>query len=120
LQRRVDAAVAADAAGVFAFSPFRGLDTKLDLKTINGYAVSATPQVSNARVKGTGTNLTYVIGAQFSDFVEAFFGAMEFAAATQGDTLFPADQTAVRGILIGDCGCRHPGVYAWSDQLING
>jgi hypothetical protein len=120
LQRRVDAAVASDKSGVFAFSPYRALDEKLDLKAINGYPVSSTPQVSNTRVKGSGTNLTYMIGAQFSDFVEAFFGAMEFAAATQGDTLFPSDQTAVRGILIGDCGCRHPGVYAWADQLING
>jgi len=85
---------------------------------VGGYPCTTTNQDSRTRVKGSGTDLTYVIGAQWDDYVLAMFGALEFAQATQGDSAFANDQTVVRAILTHDGACRHPGVFAVADQLI--
>ena len=85
---------------------------------IGGYPAVLTPQVSNTRIKGSGTNLTYMVGGQFSDYLLGMFGAIEFAAATQGDTAFAQDQTVIRAILSHDGGARHPGSLAVADDLL--
>jgi HK97 family phage major capsid protein len=118
---RADAAVAGDKAGLFMFSPFRNIGDKLDDRNINGFRVTTTPQVVNTDTKGSGSGLTQVFGGMWSDVLLAFFGGMEFAAATLGDVLgggFSSDQTVVRAILIGDSGVRHPGAFALANQLI--
>lgn len=83
-----------------------------------GYPVVTTPQVANNRTKGGGNNLTYVAAGMWSDFLIAMFGSIEFAQATQGDTVFGSDQVAVRAILSHDGGARHPGAFAVADQLV--
>jgi HK97 family phage major capsid protein len=102
----------------FTFDPMRRLGDKEDDMRINGYPVVLSNQVSVARVKGSGTNLTYLLAGMFSDVLMALLGAMELAVATQGDTAFAADQTVIRGILIGDFGVRHAGALAWADSLL--
>ena len=61
--------------------------------------------------------LTYVIGGQWSDLLIGMFGAIEFAATTQGDTPFTYDQTWVRGILSADIAARHDRAFVLLDQL---
>ena len=117
LKRRTGAANATDNGGLFAFSPFRNLGDRMDTKNINGYKVTVSNQVGLNRVQGSATNLTYILGGQFSDVLLAMFGALEFALSTQGDTPFKADQTWIRAIMIGDVGIRHPGAIAFCDKL---
>lgn len=117
LQRRTGAANATDNGGMFAFSPFRNLGDKMDNFNINGYKVTISNQVSTTRVQGNTSTSTYILGGMFSDVMLAMFGALEFALATQGDTVFANDQTAIRGIMICDSGIRHPGAIALCDVL---
>ncbi len=116
-KQRADSITAGDGAGPFLFNITRDVGEAIPDK-LNGYPVLTTPQVSNARVRGSGTNLTYIMAADWTDYILALFGAIEFAAATQGDTAFAQDQTLVRAILIGDGGMRHPGVFAVADYLL--
>jgi hypothetical protein len=46
------------------------------------------------------------------------FGALEFAATTQGDTAFQNDQTWVRGILTADIAARHEAAFCKMVNLI--
>jgi len=103
--------------GQFVFTQFRALGDGFE-KMLNGYKVVTTPQVSITRVKGSGSNLTTVFGGDWSNYMVALFGSIEFAAATQGDTAFANDQTVVRAIMTGDAAPRNPGVFSIADQLV--
>lgn len=114
-KKRVGGSTAND--GPFAFSMFRQLGDKIEA-ALAGYRATLTPQVSNTRSKGSASNLTYIAGGMWSDFLLGFFGAIEFAATAQGDTSFANDQTWIRAILSCDGGARHPGAFAVADQLV--
>lgn len=115
-QLRFDAVAQGDAAGGFLFDlvrdPGEGTKTKLA-----GHDVVTSTQVSQSRSKGASTNLTYIVGGMFSDLLIGMFGAMEFAATTQGDTAFVNDQTWVRGILSADIAARHEVSFVMMDNL---
>jgi HK97 family phage major capsid protein len=121
-QLRADAVAQGDQQGPFVFNLIReaGADTPA---TLAGYPVVKSTQISQVRSKGTANNLTYIVGGMWSDFLIGMFGAIEFAATTQGDTSFANDQTWVRGILSADCAARHDAAFVWMDNLsttING
>ena len=103
-------------AGQFIYDQFRSLGTGFE-KIILGYKAVTTPQVSQTRTKGNASNLTYIVGGQFDDYIMAMFGTIEFAQAFQGDTMFAQDQTVVRAILTGDGAPRHPGAFAVCDTI---
>ncbi len=67
LNRRADAVSAADAKGPFLFRDTRslGADRPVDLY---GTKVVRSAQVANNRVKGTGTNLSYILLGHFPDW----------------------------------------------------
>lgn len=115
---RADAITTADAAGPFMFSLIRELDEKIR-EALVGYKVVRSSQVSTARVKSGGTNLSYVLTGYFPDWITARFGVMEFLATTLGDTAFVNDQTWLRGIQLLDAGPRHPASFVLCDQLTN-
>ena len=48
-------------------------------------------QVSATRVKGAGTNLTYILLGYFPDWIVARLGVMEFLASGHGDTALQND-----------------------------
>ena len=77
-------------------------------------------QVSNARTKGSGTNLTYVVLGYFPDWVIARMGVMEFLASGHGDTALQNDLTYLRGIQHIDAGPRQPASFVVCDQLLVG
>lgn len=115
-QLRGDAVAQGDMQGPFLFEMMRQLGDGVKT-TIAGYPVVTSTQVSQVRAKGASTNLTYILGGMFSDVLIGMFGAIEFAATTQGDTSFANDQTWVRGILSADIALRHAAAFVLLDNL---
>lgn len=117
-QLRADAAVANDSAGPFLFNLIREAQDDFPA-TLAGYPVVKSTQISQAHVHPLtlAANLTYVVGGMWSDLLIGMFGAIEFAATTQGDTSFVNDQTWVRGILTADVQARHEGAFVVCDYL---
>src|SRR4029078_8294132 len=85
-----------------------------------GTRVVRSAQVSNTRVKGAGTNLTYILLGYFPDWVVARMGVMEFLASGLGDTALQNDQPALRGIQHIDAGPRQAASFVFCDQLVVG
>jgi len=117
LQLRADAIGQGDSAGPFLFNLIRDPGFDGGAPNLAGNKVTKSTQVSQARTKGTSTNLTYILGGMWSDCLIGMFGAIEFAATTLGDTAFTYDQTWVRGILSADFNVRHEAAFAMIDSL---
>jgi len=121
--RRADAATPGDQAGPFVFNLIREMGDNMLLNrgksgSLVGYPVIKSTQVSKTRVKSGGTTLTYILGGDFSDFIIALGGVIEFVTSTQGDTPISQDQTWVRGIQYVDGGPRHEASFVLCDQLL--
>ena len=119
LNRRSDAVTASDGRGPFLL---RGAEQgpMPPAGELYGTRVVRSAQVSSTRVKGSGTNLTYVLLGYFPDWVVARMGVMEFLASGLGDTALQNDQTVLRGIQHIDAGPRQPASFVLCDQLIVG
>lgn len=115
-QLRADAVAQGDAAGPFLFNLIREAGDGTDAM-LGGYKVTKSTQVSQVRAKGSSTSLTYVLGGMWSDVLIGMFGAIEFAATTQGDTSFTNDQMWVRGIVSADIQLRHEAAFVLMDNL---
>jgi HK97 family phage major capsid protein len=115
-QLRTDAVAQGDSAGMFLFDLIREAGEGVKPR-LGAYPVTTSTQVSQSRAKGTSTNLTYILGGMWSDVLIGMFGAIEFAATTQGDTSFTNDQTWVRGILSADVAIRHEAAFVLMDNL---
>lgn len=84
-----------------------------------GYPVVRSAQIPNNLVKGSsGATLTEIWGGMWNELLQGMYGAIEFATATQGDTMFAQDQTMVRGILHCDSVPRYPGAFSRCTSLI--
>ena len=112
-----DALTAADAAGQFLFQPMRAVADAPPLE-LYGTKVVRSGQVSNTRVKGTGTDLTYILLGYFPDWIVARLGVMEFLASGLGDPAIVNDQTYLRGIQHVDAGPRRPASFVLCDNLL--
>ncbi len=115
-QLRADAVAQGDKQGLFLFNLIREAGDGVGVN-LGGHDVVTSTQVSAFRSKGSATNLTYIIGGDFTEALIGMFGAIEFAATTQGDTAFVNDQTWVRGIISTDFAVRHEQAFCWMDQL---
>jgi HK97 family phage major capsid protein len=102
--------------GQFVMDQFRGVGQGFG-PIVAGFKATTTPQCPRNRIQGTTTNGTVMFGGQWDDYIMAMFGSIEFAQATQGDTMFANDQTLVRAILTIDMAPRHPGVFAFFDKI---
>ncbi len=125
VNRRADAVTAGDQAGPFMFNIIRELGTQFNLDRMSvgnlyGYPVYKSTQISNARAKGGASNLTYILGGNFQDYLIALSGAIEFQISTQGDTPFQQDQTWFRGVLYCDGAPRHEASFVLCDTLVEG
>jgi hypothetical protein len=67
MSRRADATTAADAAGPFLFQPMRMIGDAPPME-LYGTKVVRSGQVSNARTKGGGSDLTYILLGYFPDW----------------------------------------------------
>jgi len=108
---------AADGEGLFMFDVTRSLQAGIKPE-LQGLPVVRTSQINNTRVKGSGTNLTYIVCGNFKEWLIGRFGVMEFLTNIYGDTVFSQDQTQIRGIQHIDAGPRHLASFAWMDQLL--
>jgi HK97 family phage major capsid protein len=117
MNRRADAVTANDGKGDFLFRamPASGSTPQTELY---GYRAVRTAQVAANRVKGTGTNLSYILLGYFPDWIVARLGVMEFLASGSGDTALQNDQTYLRGIQHIDAGPRNPASFVLCDQLL--
>ncbi len=124
--RRADAVAAGDRKGQYLFNMWREMQsqyvdpTRLSVGQLNGYPVYKSTNVSQTRSKGSATNLTYILGGNFTDFLIAMSGTLEFQLSVQGDTPFVQDQTWFRGLLFADGAPRHEASFALSDTLVLG
>ena len=119
MNRRSDAVSAADGKGPFLLRGPAQSPAALPGE-LYGTRVVRSAQVSNTRVKGSGTNLTYILLGYFPDWVVARMGVMEFLASGLGDTALQNDQTVLRGIQHIDAGPRQTASFVLCDQLIVG
>lgn len=119
MNRRADAVTAADGKGPFLFRNPQAVGNPPPGE-LAGTRVVRSSQVSAARVKGSGTNLTYILLGYFPDWVVARMGVMEFLASGLGDTALQNDQTFLRGIQHIDAGPRHAASFVLCDQLVVG
>jgi HK97 family phage major capsid protein len=114
--RRADAVTAGDKKGVFMFNTQDG--------RLSGYRVVTSAQVPNNVTKGSASNLTHVIGGDFSEWLIGRVGILEFAldpyAGASGGTNFRNDMTSIRAIQHVDAACRRPEAFVHCTQLING
>lgn len=118
MTRRGDAAVPGDQAGPFLFwTSVFGAAQKPPMELYNVKVIRSS-QVSNTRVKGTHSDLTYVLLGYFPDWIIARSGVMEFLMASGGDTTVAQDQTLLRGIQHLDAGARHAASFVLVDQLL--
>jgi HK97 family phage major capsid protein len=119
MNRRIDALEADDAKGPFVFRNAQSLSSAPPAE-LYGTKVVRSAQVSNARTKGSGTNLTYILLGYFPDWIVARLGVMEFLASGHGDTALQNDMTFLRGIQHIDAGPRNPASFVFCDKLIEG
>jgi len=84
---------------------------------LEGQPVVKSSQVSNTHVKGSGTNLTYVLAGVFRHWLIANAGVMEFAMSTQGDTDFTNDQSSLRAIRHVDAAPRYENAFVLTDSI---
>ena len=75
-------------------------------------------QAAANRVKGSGTDLSYILLGYFPDWIVARMGVMEFLASGSGDTALQNDQTYLRGIQHIDAGPRNAASFVLCDQLL--
>ena len=121
--RRADAVSANDNKGPFVFNMFRELNANIDFSrstpgNLYGHPVFKSTQISAGRTKGSASNLSYVLGGDFADYLIAMSGAIEFQISTQGDTPFTTDQTWYRGIMYCDGAPRHEASFVMCDNLL--
>lgn len=110
--RRTDAVSGSDGAGPWLFQTNRNDITRGVESRLLDKRVIKSSQISNTRVKGSSSDLTYVLGGIFRHWLIGNHGVMEFATATQGDTAFANDQTKLRAI-------RHvDGVPRYEDSFV--
>src|SRR5262245_36641992 len=114
---RAYAVVPAAGKAAFLFHPTRRASDAPPTE-LYGTKVVRSAQVSNTRIKGSGTNLTYILLGYFPDWIVARLGVMEFLASGLGDTAFQNDQTYLRGIQHIEAGARHGPSFVLCDQLL--
>ncbi len=124
--RRADAVVAGDKKGDFLFNMLRDVNTVTADVTregpgnLSGYPVFKSTQVSKLREKGSATDLSYILGGNFQDYIVAMSGVMEFLTTNTADTPFTTDSTWIRALLFADGAPRHEASFILIDDLIVG
>jgi HK97 family phage major capsid protein len=120
--RRADAVSANDAKGPFMFNIVRDIAQDMNVTRtmaahLSGYPVYKSTQISNARTRGSGSNMSYILGGDFSDFIIAMSPTIEFAMQGVGDTAFASDQTWILAILMHDGAPAREASFVMCDQL---
>lgn len=117
MNRRADAVSANDGKGPFVFNTWRA-NTEKTQDQLDGRPVYVTRQFSQNRVKGSGSNLNYILLGRWSDWVIARFGVIDVLMNPFSDTDFTNATTSLRTIQFIDAGPRTPNSFIIMDNLL--
>ncbi|VTS05297.1 phage major capsid protein [Tuwongella immobilis] len=117
--RRADSVTAGDGKGASLFWLTMGDLAKGLPDRLRNVPVLQSTQISNTRVKGTGTTLTYTLLGNFRHALIARYGVMEMAMDQSGN-YFANDQTAIRCIMRVDFALTQEKPFVFCDQLLIG
>ena len=93
------------------------LSKGINYDTLRGWPVIKSGQISNTLTKGSGTTLSYVVGGVWRNCLRGRVGVIEFAMATQGDSLFPNYLSQLRAIDFVDFLYRYETCFSIADQI---
>lgn len=121
LNRRAAAVGSGDQEGPYLFTINRE-DVRAGMPAmLHGHPVVKSGQVSNTRVKGSGTDLTYLLGGIPDDIIIGRIGVLEFTLGTEGtvnsNNLLETDQAAIRAIEHADFAMRHEDSWIYIDNI---
>ena len=116
-ETRADAVVPGDGAGNYLFHMLREFSSDFG-ENLRQRKVVTSNQVSATRTKGSGTDLTYILGVDGSEVLVGMHGAMVLDANPYETTAYTSNQTLLRAILFGDVGVRRGAGVAFMDTLI--
>ncbi len=88
-------------------------------KTLWGYPVIESTNISNTRRKGTGTALTMVLAVVPSEILIGQSGVIDFAMTDSDSTKFQQAIKTVRVMSYLDIGVRHEAAVGLVDQVLN-
>lgn len=114
--RRADAVSAADAAGAFLFDVARGQGGFPD--RISGVPTYRSTNIPNTRAKGSGTNLTLMLGGVPSEWLVGMAGVMEIDMSNSDDVNFRKGIVTMRATQWADAGPWHEESFAFFDTLL--
>ena len=115
MNKRADAAVAGDRSGPFMFPISRGDMGAAPQKRLLDIPVLTTRQIPNDRVKGSSSDLTVIILANWRRAIIARSGAFEMAASEH--VRFLRDQTVIKAILRNDFGIEYEESFVFVDDV---
>ncbi len=116
-ERRADTVTAGDQAGSYLFSMNRN-DMNNGLPAVlRGKSVVTSGNLPADRAKGSSSVLSTVIGGIWKHLLRGRIGVIEFAMATQGDTIFAADQSSLRAIDFIDFLPRYENCFVKADYV---
>lgn len=114
--RRADAITAADGKGPFMFWTTRGGAGDQVPERLGGTPVVQTIQLSNNRVKGSGTTLVYSLFGNFRRMLIGRVGVIELAVSEH--VKFLQDKTIIRCVGRVDSGLEHEESFVLTDSLL--
>lgn len=93
------------------------LSKGINADTLRGWPVVKSGQISNTLTKGSSSALSYVVGGIFRNLLRGRVGVIEFAMATQGDSLFPNYISQLRAIDFIDYMPRYESCFNIADLI---
>lgn len=89
----------------------------INADTMRGWPIVKSGQVTNTVTKGSKSNLSRVYGGIWRNLLRGRVGVIEFAMATQGDSLFPNYRSQLRAIDFVDYFARYANCFAIADAI---
>ena len=83
-----------------------------------GYMFGKTTQIDSTGTKGSGTNLTSLYFANWSELIRASWGGIVLEATTVGGDSFKKHQLFIKAVMEVDYAVRHPKSFAVATDVI--
>lgn len=116
-ESRADAVTPGDSGGQYLFNMLREFGSDFG-ETLRQRKVVTSNQISQARDKGSASDLTYILGVDGQEVLVGMHGAMVLDANPYETTAYASNQTLMRSIMFGDLGVRRGAGVVFMDDLI--
>lgn len=115
--RRADAVSASDGAGAYLFNAhFNNLDA-FPMR-LEGHPTHVSTQIPANRVKGSGTDLTMLLGGVGSSWIIARAGVAEIDMTNSDASKFAQGLNTLRGLVFMDAGPEHEQEFGMIDDIL--